>query len=479
MKKEYDFYSKPFSHQEHEFFHSRDKRHYAILWEQGTGKTKLTCDNFSYLSEQEEIDGVLVVAPNGVHRNWVTDEIPKHCDPSLGIRTFLWNSSKSGNKDFAKEFDSFLDHPALAVFAINYDALITERGYKACERFLKNRTAMMVCDESHRIKTPGAKRTKKAIILGRLAKYKRILSGTAVGNSPFDVFSQFSFLDPDILGYKSFYVFKNRFGIFEQQFAGRNKFMKLVQYKNLDELQALIKGHSSRVTKDEVLDLPDKLYTKRYFSMSPEQTRIYEDLRETYMVELATGESLTASLALVRMLRLQQITCGYLPIDGDMIRIDGTKNTRLSCLLDLLEDYEGQKVIIWARFTEDIRQILEALPKGSAVHYYGGTTEDERKQAVCKFQEDSGITYFVANPQAAGEGLTLTAAKVAVYYSNSFKLLERLQSEDRCHRIGQMNHVTYVDIIAPGTVDERIVSALRDKKNLASLINGDTLKEWI
>ena len=479
MDTEFHFHTTPFKHQRDEFFHSRDRKNYAILWEQGTGKSKLLLDQVAWLYDQEEVDGVLLVAPNGVHRNWIVDQIPEHWDAEeRPIRTFLWSASRAGTQASRREFDEMLVFPGLAFFAINYDALNTDKGYAACEKFLKTHQAVMVLDESHRIKTPGAKRTKKALKLGAFAKYKRILTGTVVGNSPFDVYSQFGFLDPKVLGHNSFFTFKNRYGVFEQRFAGTHKYQKLLRYRNVEELQGLIAHHSSRVTKDDVLDLPPKLYQKRYFQMSPEQARLYENLREEFIVELKNGLTLTASLALVRMLRLQQITCGYLPIEGETQAIADT-NPRLLALLDLLEDYEDQKVIIFARFTEDIRQIEAALPQGSCVSYYGDTDDEAREAAKDRLKNDPSCRYFVANPQTASEGLNLFAASVVVYYSNSFKLLERLQSEDRIHRIGQTRNCTYIDLVAPDTVDDRIVAALREKKNIAAMINGDTLGEWI
>lgn len=474
-----DFYTEPFEHQRKEYYHSRDKANFALLWEPGTGKSKPILDTTAYLSDKDAVDGSLIIAPNGVHRNWIIDQIPAHCDPAVPLKTFLWDTKKAGNKSFQAEFEEFLKFPQLVVFAINYDAIITARGYAACEKFLKKRVCIMTCDESHRIKSPGKQRTKAATKLGKLAKYRRILTGTPIATSPFDLFSQFGFLDQGILGYKSFFVFKQRFGIFETQFNGPRRYLKLVRHKNMDELKALIEKHSSRVTKDVLTDLPDKLYSKAYYEMSARQAGIYSDLRESYMAELQNGTVLTAPHALVRLLRLQQIVCGYAPSDSHIVAIDDKHNPRIKCLLDTVQDHEDSKILIWARFVEDIRQISEALPPGSFVTYYGASSEEERVAALKAFKEDPSVKYFVSNPAVGGEGLTLTEASVAIFYSNSFKLVERLQAEDRCHRIGQRNKVLYIDIVCPNTVDDRIVSALRDKQNIASVVTGDRFKTWI
>lgn len=487
----FKFYTEPFSHQESEFHNSKDKEAYGILWEQGTGKSKLLCDQVVHLWLKDKISGVLIVAPNGVHRSWVNDQIKTHVDPSLPIRTFIWNGSKSNTIKFKDDFDKFVNSPdhVLCIFLINYEAIRTKKGFYACDRFLKARKCLMACDEAHRIKTHDALQTKCATALGALAKYRRILTGTIVGNSAFDIYSQFKFLDPTILKQKSFFAFRNRYGIFVPVYIGKRKNKKgkvvdtwikqLKTYNKLDELQRLIADHSSRVLKTDVLDLPERLYTKRYYEMGKEQTKLYNDLKKKFMVELESGEQLSAPLALVRLLRLQQILCGYLPIDGENVRIpDGETNPRIQCLKETLEDYENAKVIIWCRFIEDIKQVAGLLGKNYCT-YFGETSDDDREEAVASFTTDPNCKYFISNAQCGGTGLNLQAASVVIYYSNSFNLIDRLQSEDRAHRIGQANKVTYVDIVCPNTVDERIIDALRGHQNIAQAINGDKLRNWI
>jgi SNF2 family DNA or RNA helicase len=490
----YEFKTKPFSHQLTTFEETWHLPWHAVFWEQGTGKTKLIIDTAAKLYMEDEIDALVILAPEGVHRNWITDEIPIHMPDSVAeqARTFFYQSGRSGTKWHKAECEAVKKHDGLAVLAMTYDAAKTKKrkdwigGHEFLKNFLTSRRAMLVLDEATRIKSPSAGITKIAVGFGRakglagLAEYRRILTGTPVANGPFDVFSIFKFLSRDFWadrGFSSFHSFKTYFGIFRtmQNREGR-QWEQLLDYRNVEELEATIGPHSSRVTKDEVLDLPPKLYQKRYFDLSPEQERAYRDIREEFMLWLESGEMITAPLAITRLLRLHQITSGYIPHDeGEEVHLF-SQNPRLKLLEQICEDTTG-KAIIWARFRRDIDQICEMLGD-SAVRYDGGVSADDRARAISDFQQ-GGARWFVANPQAAGEGLTLHAATTVIYYNNSFKLTERLQSEDRAHRIGQEHPVTYIDIIAPGTVDEHIVKALREKQEIARVVLGDQIKEWL
>jgi len=325
-------------------------------------------------------------------------------------------------------------------------------------------------DESSRIKRPGAQRTKVITKLSNLCKYRRIMTGTPVTKGPEDIYSQFKFLDPQILGYDSFYSFKARYCI-----MGGFENKQIVAYQNVDELTKNIEGHSFRVLKKDCLDLPDKIYQRYPVELSEKQRKLYDQMRKTYIAELE-GEQIDAPATITRLLRLQQIVCGWFPTETEVKPIED-KNPRLNALLEILSDIDS-KVIIWARFKADLKAIEHAL--GSlAVAYHGEVSNDARADAVERFQNDPKIRYFVGQPQSGGIGLTLTAADYAVYYSNSFDLETRLQSEDRCHRIGTKNNVTYIDLEAPKTVDTKIIKALRSKKNLADVITKDPISLFL
>jgi SNF2 family DNA or RNA helicase len=226
-----------------------------------------------------------------------------------------------------------------------------------------------------------------------------------------------------------------------------------------------------------VLDLPPKLYSKRYFDLTPEQQRVYVEIKTEALTLLDTGDVVTAPLIITRLLRMQQVTCGYVPTDdGHVEQMIGDKNPRLDTLVELCEGL-AHPAIIWAKFRKDIDLIMEKLGD-KAVRYDGQTSDDERAEAKRRFQTGD-VQFFVANPAAGSTGLTLTAARTVIYYNNSFKLVDRLQSEDRAHRAGQTFPVDYIDIVAPNTVDVAIVNALRSKVNIAAEITGDNLKEWL
>jgi SNF2 family DNA or RNA helicase len=253
---------------------------------------------------------------------------------------------------------------------------------------------------------------------------------------------------------------------------------KLLHYKNTEQLNEILASVSSRVTKESAgLNLPPKLYSKRYYDLSSEQMRLYNELRDEYLATMKDGSVVDGNLAIVRLLRLQQIICGYAQTDDEEpIKMIGDKNPRMELLGEIVEGLYTP-VIIWARFTKDIDQIMELLGD-KAVRYDGKVSEDQAAVNKKRFQNGEA-QFFVGNPQKGKEGLTLIQAQTVIYYSNSFKLIDRLQSEDRAHRIGQKNLVNYIDLVAPKTVDEHIVKSLRSKFDIAAQITGDELKDWL
>jgi SNF2 family DNA or RNA helicase len=337
-------------------------------------------------------------------------------------------------------------------------------------RILLANKVMLVVDESSRIKRPSAKRTKEITKFGKYAKYKRIMTGTPITKGPEDSYSQFRFLNPHILGYDSFYSFRARYCI-----MGGFENRQIVSYQNIDELTRNIEGHSFRVLKKDCLDLPDKIYQRYPINLSAKQQALYNQLKKSFTAEL-NEEVLKAPEAITRLLRLQQIICGWFPSETESKPIED-KNPRLEALKDILSDISS-KVIIWARFRADI-SLIESMLGDLAVSYHGGISNDQRVSSVERFQNDPKVRYFIGQPQSGGIGLTLTAADYAIYYSNSFDLETRLQSEDRCHRIGTKNNITYIDIEAPKTIDTKIIKALRDKKSLADIVTKDPISMFL
>jgi SNF2 family DNA or RNA helicase len=463
------FKTRPFDHQRKAFYLSRDKESFALLMEQGTGKTKVILDNAAYLYGKGNITALVVIAPNGVHRNWLSKEIPDHMPDWCPTRTVYYHSGM--RKKELEAFEEVLaETEKLKVFSFNVEAFVSDKAVALMKRVLLSNESMLVVDESSRIKRPGAKRTKIITKFSNMANYRRIMTGTPVTKGPEDVYSQFKFLDHQILGYDSFYSFRARYCI-----MGGFENKQIVSYQNIDELTKNIEGHSFRVLKKDCLDLPEKIYQRHPVDLSPKQRKLYDQLRKDFITELE-GMNLDAPETITRLLRLQQIVCGWFPTEEDVIQIDD-KNPRLQALLDILSDIDS-KVIIWARFKADLKAIERALGE-LAVAYHGEVSNDQRAIAVERFQNDPKIRYFIGQPQSGGIGLTLTAADCAIYYSNSFDLETRLQSEDRCHRIGTKNNITYIDIEAPKTIDGKIIKALQSKKSLADVVTRDPISLFL
>lgn len=472
----------PFDHQLRELDRSLAMDAYGALWEMGTGKSKFIIDTAAHLYRAGEIDTVFVLAPNDVHRNWITDELPDHMPDDVMEQTCAvhYLGGRIGTKWHRAEVSELMAHKGLKFLTMSYNSLMTNMGRKTAWQLLKNNRVLYVGDESGAFKSPGAKTTKRVVASGKYARFRRILDGTPVSNSPFDIYSPFMFLDDKFwkrhaIGTAT--VFKHHFGHFRKVPDTTQEFC--TGYKRLDELHEWIQPISSRILKSEVLDLPPKLYTSVKFDMAPEQRRLYEQVRDEYRAELRDGRVLDAGLTIVRMLRLHQITSGYLPTDDDSeepaYRISD-KNPRLDCLTAWADRLPHQG-IIWARFRLDIDQIMAALgPK--AVRYDGAVSGDDRERNKRAFKAGDA-QFFVSNTSVGGTGLTLTEAKSMMYYNNDFKLRNRLQSEDRFHRIGQGDSVLITDVMASGTIDFQIVKSLRKKKDVSDMVLGDEAREWL
>ena len=340
--------------------------------------------------------------------------------------------------------------------------------------------ALLGIDESTTIKNPTAKRTKSILRIGNLASYRRILTGSPVTKSPLDLYSQCEFLDEKHLGHPSYYSFRARYAhMIKRNFGGRQ--VQIVgSYRRLDELALKLDSFSYRVLKEDCLDLPPKVFTTRTVELSDEQKEKYAMMKATAIAE-HKGEIMSSQSALTTLLRLHQITCGHMKLDNE--EVVHIKNNRLTALMDCLEETDG-KVIIWANYVADLKNIVSTLKKAygeaSTVEYHGSVDATLRQDNIAQFQDVKGpARFFVGNAQTGGYGITLTAANTVIYYSNNYDLEKRLQSEDRAHRIGQTGSVTYVDLIAEGTIDERIVKALKKKVNIANEIMGEDLKDWI
>jgi len=475
----YKFKTKPYAHQITALEKSWDKEEYAYFMEMGTGKSKVLVDNIAMLYDKGKINSALIIAPKGVYRNWFSSEIPTHLPSHIPHKTILWTASisKAKDKEYQQLFNVDYD---LHILVMNVEAFSTKKGLEFATKFLRSHKTLMAIDESTSIKTPTAKRTRAITAIAPMAKYRRILTGSPVTKSPLDLYSQCKFLDPNLLGFESYYSFRSRYAHMVSRNFGGRQVQIVASYRRLDELSESLKHFSYRVLKEDCLDLPDKIYIKRYVELTDEQKKNYASMKAIALTSLK-GKTVTAPHVLTQMMRLHQITCGHLKLDNDEI-VD-LKNNRIDELMSVLDEVEG-KAIIWANYIHDIENIVKQIKKeygdDSVVQYYGAIDSEKRQKNIEQFQDtNSPVRFFVGNPQTGGYGITLTQANTVIYYSNGYDLEKRLQSEDRAHRIGQKKSVTYIDLIAEKTVDEKIVKALRKKIDIASEILGEDIREWI
>jgi len=474
----YKFKLKPYKHQLTALEKSWNKQTYAYFMEMGTGKTKVLIDNMSMLYDKGKIDGALIIAPKGVVKTWYEQELPTHLPKHIENVTVLWqpNITKTQQEKLESLFEI---ETALHILIMNVEAFSTDKGVNFASKFLNSHKCLMAIDESTTIKNPTAKRTKSIVGLSKNSKYRRIMTGSPITKNPLDLYSQCEFLDPYLLDFTSYYAFRNRYAEMKTMHLRGRSIQVVDEFKNLGELSETLQGFSYRVLKEDCLDLPPKNWIKRHITLSKEQQKVYDQMKKAAMAVL-NGKVTSTMTVITQLMRLQQITCGHFVAD------DGTtqeiKNNRITELMDALDEIEG-KAIIWGHWQKDIQNIVDEIEKkygsGSVVDYYGLTPQDKRQDNIRKFQSDPRCRFFVGTPSTGGYGITLTSANTVIYYSNGYDLEKRLQSEDRAHRIGQKKNVTYIDIIADKTVDEKIVKSLRDKINIASEVLGEELRTWI
>lgn len=467
-------------HQAEWYLKTRNLSEFALFWEMGCAKSKVAIDTMAWLFHSGEIDGVLIIADKGAYRNWTDYELPIHMPKNTPYRTAVWKSTTGINAK--KKVDSLLiaKDDMLDIVVMNVEAFGRDKADEYAKHFLANHYGMVIVDESDSIKSPESKRALAVVALRDQCAYRRILTGTPIANNPLDLWMQAEFLKQGLLG-ESFVKFRARYAKLEVVHMPRRKpFYNITGYQELDELSNKLRPWSSRLLKTQCLDLPEKIYEVRYVEHTPEQERMYRELKQMALTEFEGG-TLTAINALTALTKLHQINCGHVKMDnltdpeedGEVVDIP---SDRVNELMRTLKFARG-KAIIWALFRRDfdlIRKAIEAeYGYGSCVDYYGGTSDKQRPVNVASFLNDPKCRFFISNPATGGRALTLTVADFAVYYSYSYRLALRLQSEDRNHRKGQKSPCTYVDLCVRNTVDVKIRRSLRNKREIASTVLGD------
>lgn len=486
MCAQYIYKTTPLDHQAKIFRESVLKPAVSLFLQAGLGKTKIIIDKASFLYQLGRINTLVVVAPNGVHRNWHTDEIPKHMPDEVvaASRTLVYHSSKASTKKFQAEQKALLNHPGFAILLVSYEATITDKFKKWFKTFLKKRRAMMVLDESHKIKSATSQVKFSLVAMGAYAPYRRILTGTPVEIPP-DIYSQIRFLDPGFWPSKGLPTkteFDSLFTTFGEAAYGRGakQYRPKVGYKNIELLHKWVAETGYQMSLDDAgIVLPPVIYSKRYHKLTLAQKKAYQELTDEGRTILDSGDLLETEFPMTLLLRLQQLICGYVACQADdpVQRIDPNgKNPRLEVAVDDILLELRHQAIVWARFKEDINQLMDALGD-KAVRYDGSVDGDGRARAKAAFQ--AGDKQYIVMSSAGAEGLTLTGSKTMLFYSNDFRMISRVQKEARQHRIGQNDTTCVIDMVCEGTVDEHIIDCLRSKKELADIITGSKLKDWI
>ena len=475
----YKFKTKPFEHQLKALKMSWDKENFAYFMEMGTGKSKVLLDNAAVLYDKGLINGLLLIAPKGVYKNWYDSEIPTHLPDHIEKKVVLWKTSDKSKKQQKILNTMFETGTDFHILIMNVESFSKGDGIKFAQKFLMCHKAMIAIDESTTIKTPTSNRTKSILSLRELAKYRRILTGSPVTKSPLDLFSQCQFLDPWLLNHQSYYTFKARYAVTKKIEVQGRRVEIVVGYRNLAELSEKIKPFSKRILKEDCLDLPAKSFIKHTVELTKEQKKVYEQMKKEAIAFL-DGKMQSTATVMTQLMRLHQITCGHFTADDGTIK--DLPCSRLTELMSILENVEG-KAIIWSHYTHDVKRIINKIKEvygdDSVVDYYGATDSDQRSVNIKRFQTDDNCRFFVGTTHTGGYGITLTAGSTMIYFSNGYDLEKRQQSEARIDRIGQTKKMTYIDIMSQDTIDEHIVKALRNKVNIANKIMGEEYKEWI
>ena len=475
----YKFKTKPYAHQLDALEASWDKENFAYFMEMGTGKSKVLLDNAAILYDKGYINGLLLIAPKGVYKNWYDSEIPTHLPDHIEKKVVLWKTSDKSKKQMSLLNTLFETGTDLHILIMNVESFSKGDGLKFAQKFLSCHKAMIAIDESTTIKTPTSNRTKSILQLRQDARYRRILTGSPVTKSPLDLFSQCQFLDPWLLNHQSYYTFKARYAVTRKIEVQGRRVEIVVGYRNLSELSDKIKPFSKRILKEDCLDLPPKSFIKHTVELTKEQKKVYEQMKKEAIAFL-DGKMQSTATVMTQLMRLHQITWGRFTAGGGTIK--DLPCSRLTELMSILENVEG-KTIIWSHYTHDVKRIItkikEVYGDESVVDYFGETDQENRSKNIKKFQTDDKCRFFVGTTHTGGYGITLTAGSTMIYFSNGYDLEKRQQSEARIDRIGQTKKMTYIDIMSQDTIDEHIVKALRNKVNIANTIMGEGYKEWI
>lgn len=484
----------PFRHQLREFLDHRDARARALLWSMRTGKSRSIIDLAAYnFLIRHKIDGVLVIAPNGVHDNWIRRQMPEHAWADLGHQQncLVWRmgdfTSEKKLKAWQKQYERNMRSKKLFWLSVNSESMIKPKTRKLLKDFTKRRKFLLVVDESDDFRTPGSKRTAMARALKRRAVMRRILTGTIVGNSPLAAYSQFELLDDGALGFDNFGTFKNTYAEYAMErpmgkdgkpiYSSARKYPVFKRFRRLDDLRERMAEWATVVLREDCEDLPRLMRTERTVVITSEQRRIYKKLHREFVVAIKNKE-VSIGENTMRLIKLQQVLSGFL-IDewGDVHDIPG-ENPKLEALSREVAQTNGP-VVVWAVYHEDIRRIVKRLKaEGRRIGEYHGLVSNRHKTECIDDFQSGRIDTIVGHPKAGGRGLDFSATRAIIYYSHTFDAIVRQQSEERGTKAGG-HDVAIVDLVVPDSTDTYIRNNVRNKVDISTKLAGKGLKELL
>lgn len=486
----------------------------AFLCRPGTGKTKIGLDTAGFNFQDGRIDALVVIAPEGVDRQWIEEGVPRHLGDAVPRVCGNYRSTM-GKQAYAKlEAMATAKRHALYIFTLSFDGMQTPRGKKLLQLLQKNKRYMCIDDESHRTANPKSAVYKALKPVMRAARVKRIATGTLVRQNPFSVWGQFELMGDGLLGFGSLAAFKS---MYSQLLTKDNPLMKAILrkvpqkpdgkggmepryipqvlakddndrpiYRNMRDLRDRLSKHSVFLTLADVNGKePIVNETTRYVQLTKDQQVLYDDLVK-YGVSQAPGGQLTAEGSLALAIRLAQVAGGFAPSDDDpKAQPIGDKNPKLLDVQSIAEELCGEKLVIWCKFSAEIDAVVSALSEvygpGSVVQYHGRMTGKEKDASKQAFINEAGRLFFVGQQKAGGTGLDglQGVCNYMAFYSNDYSYLERLQAISRLARTDGADTVQVWDIIAEHTVDEDVVTCLRTAQDVSdTVLRKAIVREW-
>lgn len=478
------FKKTPHKHQRNEFFKRRMMRSAALLWSMRTGKSKAMVDLAAFHWHLRNITAVLILAPNIAHQNWVLKEFPDHCPDQVPWEGLIWNSNRARTKQkaFMAQFQRICQgRDKLMVFSINSEALAS----KVCRAFIKTflkyhkGKILLVADESHQYGSPGSARTGATTAMRDASAYRRILSGTAIDESPMQAYSQFNVLEPAALGYPTFEDYKDHFGVWKShKTQGGRRFEKFVGPQNEEELKERIAKYASVVTREDA-GLFKPIDTQRRFEMTDKQQQVWKALKKNPVMG---GKPLDGG---VLMLKFQQISSGYFIDENKLMHelVKPENNPRLLLTIHEIMNTEG-KVVVWCRFKYDIIKLTELLEKAyegtgrTFLQMFGDVPQKQKFQNLIDFKEDDAVKGIIGQPQSGGAGVDMSAADTLIWCSHTPSLIQRNQASDRATALGKQA-VDLIDIVAHNANDDYILNILAGKEDVSERLSRTGLQELL